>query len=156
MLSTRKLEVQEVPETWIFEHFAGLSMALNGTELRIHSLFNPKDRTPSMYIFWSERLKKYWFHDFSTGKTGDAIKLVQELFGYTYSDACRKIIKEYMEAKPQELLPPPTLATGKKFKVTDYKLRGWNREDAAFWTSFHIDSFLLKNYGVRPLESYSM
>jgi len=155
MLSTRTLEVNEVPDRWIFEHFAGLKTRL-GAEVRIHSLFNPKDRTPSMYIFWSERLRKYWFHDFSTGKTGDAVKLVQELFQCPYADACRRIVKEYMTVPMWEPTEIGSLVNGKKFQVKHYEVRNWNQEDAAYWTSFHIDSQLLESYGVRPLEGYSM
>lgn len=154
MLSTRALDVSEVPDRWVFEHFAGLR--LQGAEARIHSLFNPNDRTPSMYIFWSERLGKYWFHDFSTGKTGDAIKLVQALFECSYGDACSRIVKAYMIAPAWEPAVTGSMVNGKKFQVTNYELRSWNQEDAAYWTSFHIDSHLLESYGVRPLDGYSM
>src|SRR5581483_12113883 len=98
MLTTRTLvaSVVDVPETWIFEHFSGLTVRLNGNKIKIKSLFNVRDSHPSMYIFFSEKYNKYWFHDFSTGKTGDCFKLVQALNkDCSFADACQIIESEY-------------------------------------------------------------
>lgn len=159
MLSTRKLltDVREVPDTWIFEYFARLDTRLDGTEVKIRSLFNANDRNPSMYIFWSQRLSKYWFHDFSTGKTGDAIKFVQELFNCSFTVACNIILTKYFTFTGNDLYTTiPRSTSNTKFRVSAYEVRKWNTDDANYWTSFHIGSRLLETYGVRALKGYVM
>jgi hypothetical protein len=158
MLSTRNLitNIREVPETWIFEYYAGLNCQLNGEKVNIKSLFNPKDKRPSMFIFWSSKYEKYWFHDFSSGKSGDAISLVKELFGYSFGRACVLIKRDYarfLETNTYQIAPN---VVSKKYSVKEYIIRDWNVIDAKYWTQFNISSFLLERYFVRPLYSYVM
>ena len=159
MLTTKTLvtSVNEVPETWIFEKFAGLSERLNGNRVKIKSLFNPLDRKPSMYIFWSFKLGKYWFHDFSSGKSGNCIKLVQELHqNCSYADACRIIESEYSKFLKNDIYLPSQFNLPKKYRVSNYAIRNWNNLDAGFWTSYNIGSNLLDKYCVIPLSEYEM
>lgn len=158
MLSTRNLitDIRKVPQTWIFEYYAGLNCQLNGEKVNIKSLFNDKDRQPSMFIFWSNKYEKYWFHDFSSGKSGDAIRLVMELFGYTFGRACVEIKKDYarfLESNTYHINPS---VAAKKYTVTDHVTRDWNVLDAKFWTGYNISSALLEKYFVKPLDSYVM
>jgi hypothetical protein len=134
-----------------------LEHKLDGSEVKIKSLFNPDDHRPSMFIFFSNRLQKWWFHDFSTGRSGDAIKLVMELCVCPFPQACSLIMAAFVKdgAKGDGLVAD-RLDRRKKFCVSDVEVRDWNAQDAAFWTSFHIDSDLLQAYGVRPLRGYVM
>jgi len=55
---------------------------------KIRSLTNPSDHTPSCHIYSrSFGDKDEHFHDFSTGETGDVIKLVQLAKGCSYGEA---------------------------------------------------------------------
>jgi hypothetical protein len=158
MFATRSIitDVRTVPETWIFEYFCKLSEQLNGNEVRIKSLFNAKDNAPSMFIFTSDKYKKWWFHDFSTGKTGDSITLVRELYKCTYGEACGMIQKEYskflLTGSYNSAAPQPR----NKYRVTASEVRQWNVLDASFWMSFNVGSVLLEQYHVRPLQFYEM
>ena len=51
---------------------------LNGQNVQIKSVFHPSERTPSMWVFVDKG--QYKFKDFSTGKGGNKIDLVKELF----------------------------------------------------------------------------
>jgi len=160
MLSTKYLiqNSKDVPETWIFENYCKLSEKLTGQDIKIKSVFNPNDKTPSMYIFiYKER---YYFKDFSTGIGGVAIKLVQKLFNEEFKDAIVRIVQDYNKFVLLNNGTQHTLTEFKvhsKYKVTSHVVRpSWLKEDETFWKKFCITSNKLKEYNVKPLESYKM
>ena len=161
MLSTKYLlqSCKDVPETWIFEHYCKLTEKLAGQDVKIKSLFNPKDKTPSMYIFFFSVKNRYMFKDFSTGQGGTAIKLVQLLYNESFIDSSRRILEDYnnyillnnnTEHKITEF------KVRSKYKVTDCCDRHWKARDKKFWEQFNIGSSLLEKYNVLPLDSYTM
>jgi len=159
MFNTKNLvhDVTDVPETWIFENFCNLTEKLSGQDIKIKSLFNPNDKTPSMCIYVAKN-GVYKFKDFSTGKGGDAVTLVKELFQFNYHKASQIIIETYNDYVlhnngGQDI---QKFKQSSKYKVTSYKLRGWSTQDQYFWTKFNIGSKLLEAHNVKPLESYCM
>lgn len=146
----RTVFIKDVPETWIFEYYCKLDEKLHGQDLKITSLFNPGERTPSMCIYYKGGT--YKFKDFSTGMYGNAIDLVENLFGLDYKNACEKIIEDYTQTGDQYV--EPEIRKVEKFKVTSHTKRKWNVLDAAFWTQFGIGSDILHKYNVYPLEEY--
>lgn len=159
MFTTKNLvhNIKDVPATWIFEKYCKLNEKLEGQDVKIKSLFNTKERTPSMCIYVAKE-GYYIFKDFSTGKGGTAISLVQQLFNLNYREACLKVIETYNdfvlhnnggydlgEFKQQS-----------RYKVTSHKVRTWTTQDQYFWTQFNIGSKLLEAHNVKPLESYCM
>lgn len=161
MISTKFLVQtwQEIPETWIFQYYCKLDQKLEGQDVRIRSMFNQKERTPSMYIFYSKEQNRYKFKDFSTGKSGDAMKLVQELFNETFSKTCMRVIKTYNDYV--------LLNNGVEHKITDFKVksrykvtehaeRQWTVADQNYWSDYSLPSKILEHYNIRPLEYYKM
>lgn len=145
----RTLDIDQIPNTWIFENYCNLTERLHGQDLKIRSLFNPGEKTPSMCIFY--KYDQYYFKDFSSGNSGNSLKLVQKLFGLSKYDAITKIINDYhcnTEHK-YEVLP---VKPESKFKVSDFKKRKWTVLDKNYWTQFNIGSRLLEKYKVYPLE----
>ena len=61
--------------------------------MQIKSVFHPGERTPSMWVFVDKG--QYKFKDFSTGKGGNKIDLVKELFSIDFSKAVFKIGQDY-------------------------------------------------------------
>ena len=91
-------KISDVPSTWIFETFCNLKEKLNGQDIKIKSLFNPDERTPSMCIYMDVKTGDYRFKDFSTGKYGNGIQLVKELYKTSdYSAFSQLIIDKYNE-----------------------------------------------------------
>jgi hypothetical protein len=160
MLSTKHLvnDYKEVPPTWIFEHYCRLPEKLKGQDLMIHSPFNPDDKTPSFHIFWSKTKGKYMFNDFSTGTKGDAVDLVQIKHQLDFKRAARRIVEDYNDYTLHNKggYDVEEFREHSRYKVTAFKLRGWNSDDQKFWTQFNIGSRMLEHYCVRPLESYVM
>jgi len=160
MLSTKYLlqSCKDVPDAWIFEHYCKLNEMLTGQPVKIKSVFNPKEKTPSMHIV-SKEVGKYFFKDFSTGKGGSPIKLVQELFNIDYHAARQRIMEDYNNYILLNNGSAHRISEFKirsRFTVTSHKLRKWTARDQKFWSQFNISSSLLEYYNVKPLESYTM
>jgi len=161
MLSTKYLlqTCKNVPDTWMFEHYCKLTEKLTGQSIKINSVFNSKDKTPSMCIYVFEKTNKYVFKDFSTGKGGGPIKLVQELFSIDYHTAREKIIEDYNNyilLNNGDAHKITEFKVRSRFKVTSHKIRKWTARDQKFWSQFNISSLLLDQYNIKPLESYTM
>ncbi len=160
MFNTKNLvhNVKDVPDIWIFEYFCKLKEKLEGQDIKIKSIFNPKERTPSMCIYLDKTKKSYKFKDFSTGKGGSGVDLVKEMKGLSFHEACRFIIESYNDFVLHNNggYDVKEFKEYSKYKVTGSKKRTWTTQDQYFWTQFNIGSKLLEEYNVFPLESYTM
>jgi hypothetical protein len=159
MFNTKDLvhDINSVPIAWIFEHFCKLKEKLNGQDVKIKSLFNPKERTPSMCIY-VDTYNKYKYKDFSTGKGGSAIDLVKELTQLPFHKACQLVIENYNDFVLHNNggYDIGEFKQASRYKVTSHIVRKWNTQDQYFWTQFNIGSKLLEEFHVKPLESYCM
>lgn len=158
MLSTRTIisSPREIPETWIFEHYLNLTEKLDGREIKMKSIFNPAERTPSMCIY-PRKDGRYRFKDFSSGNQGDGIDLVRLLFGLSdIKQVTCKLMKDYNEAILKKGYSIEEFKVHSKFKVSDYEARNWTNLDAKYWMPFGIGSRLLTRYNVMPLSFYKM
>lgn len=160
MFKTKNLvhDIKDVPTPWIFEHFCKLNEKLNGQDVKIKSLFNPTERTPSMCIYYTKEYNTYKYKDFSTGKGGSAIDLVKELKQLPFHKACSLVIENYNDFVLHNNggYDIEKFQRASKYKVTSYKVRSWSTQDQYFWTQFNIGSKLLEAHNVKPLESYCM
>lgn len=149
-------EYPDIPHAWPFEHYLNLNEKLTGQDVKILSVFNPKDSNPSLCVFMKQ--DKYCYKDFSADKGGDAISLVKNLFNYkTRWDAVQKIIVDYNDY---------LLSNGKyavtefrkraKYQISNYKIRNWTDVDEKYWSRFKITSKILEFYNVSPLSEFTM
>ena len=159
MFKTKNLvhNIKDVPSGWIFQEFCSLKEKLTGQDVKIKSLFNPKERTPSMCIYTDE-YNTYRYKDFSTGKGGSAIDLVKDLKQLSYHKTCQLIVENYNDFVLHNNggYDIEKFQRASKYKVTSYTMRNWSTQDQYFWTQFNIGSKLLEAHIVRPLESYCM
>ena len=159
MISTKNLicDLTDVPRERVFEHYLNLTEKLTGQDIKMKSIFNPREKTPSMCIYL-DRNGIYKYKDFSSGNGGDAISLVQTLFNLpTRGSASYKIVEDYNQyVLNNGYNPIKSYKQHSKFKVTDYEMRHWNTLDQKYWMGFHIGSRLLSRYNVVPLEYYIM
>jgi hypothetical protein len=149
-------DVFDIPPQWIFQNYLNTEELL-GQTVKIKSVFNDDDKTPSMCIYVSNSDGKYRFKDFSTGKSGSAVDLMEELWKKGKFETIQLIKSDYTAylhsgKKPvlMERLKPVT------WKVGHYECRKWTTLDATFWTSFNIGSEMLNRHCVRPLDYYYM
>jgi hypothetical protein len=157
MISTKNLilDGSKVPSTWVFEFYLDLPERLNGQNVQIKSVFHPSERTPSMWVFVDKG--QYKFKDFSTGKGGNKIDLIKELFSIDYSKAIFKIGQDYNKFITEKgEYSQSTIKPEAKYKVDGIKIRDWNEYDKRFWLQFNIGEDILNKYNVKPLEFYHM
>jgi hypothetical protein len=159
MISTKNLiyDLADVPREWIFEHYLNLPEKLTGQDLKIKSVFNLRERTPSMCIYMDTN-NIYKFKDFSSGIGGDSLSLVQNLFNLnTRGVASFKVIEDYNQyVLNNGYNPINSYKQQSRYKVTDYEIRHWNTLDQKYWMTYKIGSKLLEKYNVHPLEYYIM
>lgn len=151
-------DIKSVPVPFIFEHYCKLKEKLEGQDVKIKSLFNAKDRTPSMCIYFDVKNNVYKFKDFSTGKQGSAVELVKELLGVNYHIASRDIVEKYNDFVLHNNggYDIKEFKQASKYKLEKVTYRTWSTQDQYFWTQFNIGSTLLNHHNVRPLDSYTL
>jgi DNA primase len=149
--------INDVPSSWIFEHYLNLDRTLTGQSVKILSVFTD-EKTPSLCIYYSVTTCSYLFMDFSSSYGGDGIILVCKLFNLSYPDAINKILADYNSyLKTKDSTRPSLIEINhEKYDVTDYTIGTWKQTDATYWQKFGIGSDLLDKYNVRPLDSYKM
>lgn len=157
MLSTKHIisSISDVPSTWMFEYYAKLGEKLTGQDVKILSLFNNKDKIPSLSIYPKDG--RYRFKDFSNGNGGSGVDLVMGLFTLTYPQAVNKIMEDYNEF----LLSKGDYSLGEfkvhsRYKITEFCKRSWTTLDREYWLSYGIGSPALEKYWVYPLSFYKM
>lgn len=149
-------DVNDVPSSWIFENYLNLESPLDGNRIRIRSIFNDADKTPSMFIYYNRDCKCYKYKCFSTGRGGSAVDLMMYIWSTDFKDASVKIINDYSEFLKTGQKPVKENFEVSNWRVGEYELRSWTTLDAKYWTKFNIGSDLLEQYNVAPINHYCM
>jgi 5S rRNA maturation endonuclease (ribonuclease M5) len=153
-----KLDIDDIPTSWIFEFYCNLDFKLTGQNVKIKSLFNTTERTPSFWIHTYNN--KYRFWDFSSGLRGSALQFVILYFDIDEYEAIQKIRKDYFEHTNGQIIKQTskfeTFNPVEKFKIKSFKKRKWRKNDAKFWLQFNISSKILEHYNVYPLETFTI
>jgi hypothetical protein len=55
------IEGSDVPSTWVFQYYLELSERLTGQDVKIVSIFNPNEKTPSFCIYVDKNIMQYRF-----------------------------------------------------------------------------------------------
>lgn len=161
MLKTKAIaaNIGEIPREWVFEFYLNLDTQLTGQDVQLKSVFNTKDDTPSMFVYFEKVKRRYLYKCFSTDKQGDGTDLVMQMFGLsTRGEAAHKVIEDYnnfVTSNPTAYLER-VFTLQEKYKVVDHKVRKWTRDDQGYWTDFKIGSDLLGSFNVRPLSEYTL
>jgi hypothetical protein len=148
-----------VPIAWVFEHYCRLDQKLTGQDIKIKSVFNPSERTPSMCIYFKPEKDRYQYKDFSTDNGGDCVDLVQKMLGIdTRLNTMHKIVRDYNEFVLHNNggYDIQVFKQYNKYKIDRYELRQWNTLDKSYWSKYGIGSRLLEHYNVKPLSTYTM
>lgn len=145
----------DIPTTWIFQTYCNLTETLLGQDVKILSMFNPRDSVPSMVIFCRE--DRYFFKDFSTDKGGDGVKLLMHLFNLNKGEAVEKLIGDYSKylKNTGQCVSDTVIKQRARFKLESYDTRGWTQADANYWLAYGIESDILEKYNVKPLSSFT-
>lgn len=159
MISTKKLitSLSDVPVEWIYEYYLNLKEKLTGQNVKMLSVFNAKDRVPSMFVYFDASSGQYKFKDFSSGHQGGHIDLIKFMYNLELPAAIGMIIKDYENyIKDNGTREEVALKIQDRYKVVDYEIRHWTNLDEAYWSQYKIGSKLLEYYNVAPLEFFKM
>lgn len=165
MINTKKIvaSISDVPSYWVFQYYLNLSEKLTGQDVKIKSIFNPSERTPSMCLYvdtvsniYGQKVKQYVYKDFSTGNYGNKIHLVMHLFDVKFPYAVDRIINDYNLFIKTQSVEDITLTPQARWKVDYISKRKWTANDAKFWLPFNIGTKLLKSFNVYPIDYYNL
>lgn len=159
MISTKNLitDLNQIPREWVFEYYLNLKEKLSGQDVKILSIFNARDKVPSMFIYYDVVSRSYKFKDFSSGNQGDSIELVKALFNMpTRGHATYKILEDYQIYIKNNTIAVVDIFYHDKYKVVDYEMRHWTNFDQTYWMGYKIGSKMLDRYNVIPLSFFTM
>lgn len=148
--------IHDVPATWVYEYYCKLTEQLTGQRVNLKSPWNVNDTNPSFFIYYDNG--HYVWKDFSTGKFGNHVHFVMEMFNLPMGKALTLIEETYTQFLTkypngytlQEVVPQSA------YKPTKVTTRIWNNLDAAYWLQFGIGSATLERFNVKPLEEYTL
>ena len=158
MFNTKNIvgEGQDVPSTWVFQYYLDLPEQLTGQDIKIKSIFNPNERTPSFCIYVDKSIMQYKFKDFSTGRSGNKVDLVKLMFNIDFHGAMTKITSDYNKYVQSSEYVQQKFTPQSRWKIDFIKERQWTTEDRKFWLSFRIGKTMLEEYNVRPIDYYNL
>lgn len=160
MISTKNLvcSISNVPREWVFEYYLNIGEKLTGQDVKMLSIFEIKDKIPSMFVYYDVNSSRYKYKDFSSGYQGDHVNLIKNMFNYpSDGHAIARIMQDYNDfLAHNDYKVTPDVKPHSKFKVSDYLMRHWTNFDAKYWPQFHISSEQLEKYNVVPIKYYEM
>ncbi len=135
--------IDSIDEFNVFTHYIGSSPLPN---VKYKSPFNV-DKTPSFRFYSKDN--KIRFKCFSSGKGGDCVDLVRELYNLTYTEAIYRIYKDLKNNTYSEVSRADKVST---FTESDceiqFKRQDFTDVDVAYWGAFHIQISTLIYFGV--------
>jgi len=158
MFSTKNfvIEGSDVPSTWVFQYYLDLPERLTGQDVKIKSIFNPNERSPSFCIYVDKTIMQYKFKDFSTGKSGNKVDLVKLILDVDFSEAMRKIVSDYNKFVKSPDYKEEKFTPQERWEIDFINLRDWTTEDSDYWLSYRIGKSLLDTYNVKPIDYYNL
>lgn len=160
MLSTKNIidDIRQVPSRWVFEYYFNLPEPLNGQRVQVTSMFNPSERTPSMYFYYVENYNDYRYKCFSTNHQGDGVNLLMHMKELTIKEAIQMVINDYNAyvTKHGGSVIKREYNDQTKFSVGNIETRRWNKLDKEYWTFYGISSKTLNQFNVKPLDSVEL
>lgn len=114
-----------------------------------------KETSPSFNIFQTKSGRYFW-KDFGINKSGNAINLVEELFGLSYEGAKQKISSDLSGLTCFIGLPnkPSINLKSKNPSVIKIKIKEFTYNDLNYWNQFGITKEILKRFEVFSISHY--
>jgi hypothetical protein len=154
--------LKDIPESWIIKHYCNvnkrkINQPFDGRTIQIRSFWN-NDSNPSLCIYFDSSSEKYKWRDYSSGKSGDAIELVKQIYEKSYAETCNMIMRNYTDymnggGEIEDYDVSNYISSKVEFKPTT---RLFERADLEFWSQWKINVKTLNEYIVRPFQSLSI
>jgi len=154
--------LQHVSDLDIFYHYLGTELKFGKT------IISPlrDEKNPSFNIYQSSNGKIY-FKDFS-GERGDCFLFVMRLFDCSFSEALKIIASDFniqsdsaahhtgrRSEQIRNVIKIPSIMKRERTRI-DVVKKDWDKKSQPFWRQWGITQFILNEYNVYPVESYTM
>lgn len=128
------------------------------------SYYSPfkSEKTPSFRFYYKNNI--LMFKDFSSGKHGNSIELVKQLYGLESKQAIKKILTDVYRDKGSLKVQTTDISSPKIYGVSSYKRkneedslievipRSWLLEDIIYWGNYGLNLSDLTRYDVAPCK----
>jgi hypothetical protein len=161
MIKTKHIitNINEVPDTWVYEYFTGVPKLTGQTE-SILSIFNTTDTSPSLVFY--RKGGEYLFKDFSEGSGGDKIQFYKKVYKLKHgvdipsNQILVTLMNLYQTYLSKNDYRKADIVDEPKFKIQGFEARAWYDYDTKYWKQFNITSKILDYFNVKALKSISL
>jgi hypothetical protein len=148
---------KSIPTKWIFEKYLNLPEELEGQRIHLKSIFNKDEKTPSMFLYYSDKHKDYRFKCFSSGNYGDGFNLMSYIWGLDLKSTIEKISTDYVVDDNKCIQTDISTLSANKAKLKRYTIKkSWDISDFNYWNKYNISFDLLHQHYVYPLQDFTI
>lgn len=144
--------LEKVTEYDIYRYYIGQSFKLG----RIMKSPFREDKHPSFGIFKSNKYGSLLFKDLSTGKTGNCVQFVQELFNISYRESLIKILNDLTNNNLSNSVEG--ILVREEYESTSTIIsvsrKSFCKIDDNYWNQYCLERSDLKHFNVYPIETY--
>lgn len=140
--------ISEIPDEIIYNFYLGFHPSLSK---KFKSPFR-EEKDPS-FCFYIKN-SKIFFKCFSSGKQGDSVELIKQMYSLEYVDAIKKICKDIKSMSINNLtINYKKLDKNDTIKsIIEIIPRDFRESDYLYWQQYYITKQLLKKYDIRPCK----
>lgn len=140
--------VKQIPDEIIYNFYLGFYPSLNR---KFKSPFK-EEKDPSFCFYIKSG--KVFFKCFSSGKQGDSVELIKQMYSLEYIDAVKRICKDIKSMKV-DISTIQYKRLDKKDtekSVIEIIPRELTKEDLQYWSIYYITEELLIKYNIKPCK----
>lgn len=142
------IDPKKVSDKWLLKTYFGLDNPSH--RYRFKSVFNPSEKTASMYFFTKD--EGIYYKCFSTGKGGTLKSLIIELKELTYHSFYLMVERDHVQPESIVKIDLNEVSEIKfNYSVQHIDFRNWTKKDADYWLPYHISSKILEQHKVYPI-----
>lgn len=157
LININDIILKYTPNKLLFELI--LNKKINNS-IRLHSIYN-KEKSPSLYIFYYDKKKDWFFKDFSSNTFGTPVVFLKDKLKITYNESCailsNKLINYYIKGNTyieEEIISTVKEKTEQSIKDyynIDYTYQAFEKQDLDYFASGGISLETLYKFSVSPI-----
>ncbi len=144
--------LERVTEYDIYKYYIGQSFKLG----RIMTSPFREDKHPSFGIFKSNKHGSLLFKDLATGKTGNCVQFVQELFNISYRESLLKILNDL--TNNNLIRSVEGISIREEYEsistVISVSRKPFCKVDDDYWSQYCLERSDLRHFNVFPIQQY--
>lgn len=151
-------DIKDIEDRQVYYYYLNV---VAETSKKYYSPFK-KEKTPSFRFYWKN--SRLLFKCFSSGKQGDCINMVEELYGLDSHEATNKILIDIYGNKAKNKVQAADISAPQIHGIPKYKdtdkggssiqvvPRSWTLEDIVYWGNYGLTLTDISHYQVGPCK----